>query len=186
MKMRLGSMFVGLALVVLLSMSGAMAAYNDLTGTVLSVSDENSMTINVATSNILGLTGATTILLSDPVSVARLQSYIGKELTFEVLGHDILGRLVCEAYRNGVPIDYVPVKAVPYRVSPVPDKHRPKPDTGNPVLDGSQPGANGGNPAPDGSQPGAKGSNPAPGGSKPGTHGGNPRIGNSSPDVSSP
>ena len=49
--------------------------------------------------------GVTLILLSRPVSMRALQYFQGKELSFSFLGHDILGRPICDAYFNGIPID---------------------------------------------------------------------------------
>jgi hypothetical protein len=76
-----------------------------LRGTVLSIRDENSMYVNFTNSNIPGMEGATLILLSGPVSIGDLIYFQGKELTFSILGHDILGRPVCDAYFEGIPID---------------------------------------------------------------------------------
>jgi hypothetical protein len=186
--MKLGLMFVGLALAVLLSMPGAMAAYNDLTGTVLSISSEGVATVNIASSNTLGITGVSTILLSDQATAAALQNYIGKELTFEILGYDILGRFVCEAYQNGVPIDYVPVKLPPKKpldLKPKPDSHpaangdkppadgtQPPADDGTKPADGTKPPANDGSKPVDGTQPGNGAGTPPADGTEPPANGG--------------
>jgi hypothetical protein len=77
-----------------------------LTGTVLSIRDENSMYVNFTNSNNPGMEGATLILLSKPTSMRDLMYFQGKELSFSLLGHDILGRPVCDAYFDGMPIDY--------------------------------------------------------------------------------
>ena len=76
-----------------------------LIGTVLSIRDENSMYVNFANSNIPGMEGPTLILLPRPVSMKDLKYFQGKELSFSLLGHDILGRPVCDAYFDGIPID---------------------------------------------------------------------------------
>lgn len=89
-----------------------------LGGTVLSIKDENSMYVNFTNSNILGMNGVTLILLSHPVSVKDLMYFQGRELSFSLLGHDILGRPVCDAYFGGVPIDYYLKQYELYRNSP--------------------------------------------------------------------
>jgi hypothetical protein len=76
-----------------------------LGGIVLSLRDENSMYVNFTNSNIPGIEGDTLILLSHPVSMKDLMYFRGKELSFSLLGHDILGRPVCDAYFDGIPID---------------------------------------------------------------------------------
>ncbi len=78
-----------------------------LIGTLLSIRDENSMYVNFTKSNIPGMEGATLILLPRPVSMRILLYFQGKELSFSLLGYDILGRPICDAYFNGLPIgDY--------------------------------------------------------------------------------
>jgi len=199
--MKIGLMFVGLALAVLLSVPGAMAAYNDLTGTVLSVSSEGVATINIASSNTLGITGVTTILLSDQATAAALHNYIGKELTFEILGYDILGRLVCEAYQNGVPIDYVPatVKLPPKKpldLKPRPDSHpaangdkppadgtQPPAGDGAKPADGTKPPANDGSKPADGTVPGSGAGTPPAEGTEPPANGGTPPANGSQPPI---
>ena len=76
-----------------------------LVGTVLSIKDENSMYVNFTNSNIQGIKGAMLILLPRPVSVKDLMYFQGKELSFSLLGHDILGRPICDAYFDGISID---------------------------------------------------------------------------------
>lgn len=76
-----------------------------LAGTVLSIRDENSMYVNFTNSNIPGMKGPTLMLLPRPVSMRDLMYFQGKELSFDLLGHDILGRPVCDAYFDGIPID---------------------------------------------------------------------------------
>jgi len=80
----------------------------DLVGTVLSIRDENSMYVNFTKSNIPGMEGATLVLFPQPVPIKDLIYFQGKELSFSLLGHDILGRPVCDAYFDGIPIiDYL-------------------------------------------------------------------------------
>ena len=76
-----------------------------LVGTLLTIRDENSMYVNFTQSNIPGMEGVTLILLPRPVSMRALQYFQGKELSFSFLGHDILGRPICDAYFSGIPID---------------------------------------------------------------------------------
>ncbi len=76
-----------------------------LTGIVMSVKDENSMYVNFINSNVPGMEGPTLILLPNPVSMRDLLYFQGKELSFNRLGHDILGRPICDAYFGGIPID---------------------------------------------------------------------------------
>ncbi len=75
-----------------------------LVGIVQSIRDENSMYVNFTKSNIPGMEGVTLILL--PYPVPDLMYFQGKELSFSLLGHDIMGRPVCDAYFNGMRIDY--------------------------------------------------------------------------------
>ena len=80
----------------------------DLVGTVLNIRDENSMYVNFTKSNIPGIEEAMLILLPQPVPIKDLIYFQGKELSFSLLGHDILGRPVCDAYFDGIPIiDYL-------------------------------------------------------------------------------
>jgi len=77
----------------------------DFTGTVVKVTEPNSMTVNITQAGTYGLQAKVEVLLDKPLS--NLASFKGKELQFEILGHDILGRPVCEAYLEGVNIRYV-------------------------------------------------------------------------------
>ena len=76
-----------------------------LVGTFLTIRDENSMYVNFTKSNIPGMEGTTLILLPRPVSMKILLYFQGKELSFSLLGHDILGRPICDVYFNGLPIE---------------------------------------------------------------------------------
>jgi hypothetical protein len=76
-----------------------------LVGTLLTIRDENSMYVNFTKSNIPGMEGTTLILLPRPVSMKILLYFQGKELSFSLLGHDILGRPICDVYFNGLPIE---------------------------------------------------------------------------------
>ncbi len=80
----------------------------NLVGTVLSIRDENSMYVNFTKSNIPGMEGVTLVLFPQPVPMTDLLYFQGKELSFSLLGHDILGRPICDAYFDGIPIiDYL-------------------------------------------------------------------------------
>lgn len=77
----------------------------DFAGTVEKVSEPNGMTVNVTQPGTYGLQAEVEVLLDKPL--ADLICFKGKELQFDILGHDILGRPVCEAYLDGVNIRYV-------------------------------------------------------------------------------
>jgi hypothetical protein len=74
----------------------------DFVGTVLKVSEPNSLFVNVTESRIEGLKGDTEVLLKQPLP--DLSSFKGKELQFDILGYDILGRPVCTVYLDGIRI----------------------------------------------------------------------------------
>lgn len=76
-----------------------------LVGTLLTIRDENSMYVNFTKSNIPGMEGTTLILLPRTVPMKVLLYFQGKELSFSLLGHDILGRPICDVYFNGLPIE---------------------------------------------------------------------------------
>jgi hypothetical protein len=78
------------------------AAAYDFTGTVAKVTEPNSMTVDITQSGTYGLQAKVEVLLDKPL--ANLASFKGKELQFDMLGHDILGRPICEAYLNGINI----------------------------------------------------------------------------------
>jgi hypothetical protein len=93
-----------MALLLLFSLSLLVlpsAAY-DFTGTVVKVSEPNSITVNITQPGTYGVQAKVEVLLDKPL--ANLASFKGKELQFEMLGHDILGRPICEAYLNGINI----------------------------------------------------------------------------------
>jgi len=74
----------------------------DFMGTVVKVAEPNAVTVNVTQSGTYGLQATVEVLFDGPL--ANLASFKGKELQFEILGHDILGRPVCEAYLNDINI----------------------------------------------------------------------------------
>jgi len=45
------------------------------------------------------------VLLPRPIAMRNLQYFQGMQLTFSLLGHDILGRPICDVYYNGIPLD---------------------------------------------------------------------------------
>lgn len=77
----------------------------DFAGTVEKVSEPNGMTVNVTKPGTYGLQAKVEVLLDKPL--ADLICFKGKELQFDILGHDILGRPVCDAYLDEVNIRYV-------------------------------------------------------------------------------
>ncbi|MDD1750168.1 MAG: hypothetical protein LUO89_09875 [Methanothrix sp.] len=77
----------------------------DFVGTVEKVSEPNGMTVNVTQPGTYGLQADVEVLLDKPL--ADLVFFKGKELQFEILGHDILDRPVCEAYLDGTNIRHV-------------------------------------------------------------------------------
>jgi len=93
-----------IALFLLFTMPLLVLAANayDFMGTVVKVAEPNGMTVNVTQSGTYGLQATVEVLFDGPL--ANLDSFKGKELQFEILGHDILGRPVCEAYLNGINI----------------------------------------------------------------------------------
>jgi len=96
-----------MALILLFSLPllGHPALAYDFTGTVEKVSEPNGMTVNVTQPGTYGLQAKVEVLLDKPL--ADLIYFKGKELQFEILGHDILGRPVCEAYLNEINIRVV-------------------------------------------------------------------------------
>ncbi|MDD1760825.1 MAG: hypothetical protein LUQ59_01200 [Methanothrix sp.] len=74
----------------------------DFVGTVEKISEPNGMTVNVTQSGTLGLHAEVEVLLDKPLD--GLSYFRGKELQFDILGHDILGRPVCDAYLDGTDI----------------------------------------------------------------------------------
>ena len=77
----------------------------DFKGTVERVSEPNGLFININNPNATGSEKSVDVLIDHPID--DLPYFVGKELDFIVLGHDILGRPVCDAYLNGVDIQWV-------------------------------------------------------------------------------
>lgn len=80
--------------------TGGAGSY-DFSGIALKVSEPNSMTVSVTSSstNEIAL-GSKVEVLFEP-GLADLSYFRNKALQFEILGHDILGRPVCDVYLNG-------------------------------------------------------------------------------------
>jgi len=74
----------------------------DFMGTVETISEPNGMTVNVTQPGTLGLQAEVEVLLDKPLD--GISSFRGEELQFDILGHDILGRPVCDAYMDGTNI----------------------------------------------------------------------------------
>lgn len=106
MRSKIWLMIAGLALITALVVPAVSQTPQYLVGTVLSIKDTNSMYVDFGQTNVPGMQGSTLILLSGPVSMRTLLSFQGKQLSFNVLGHDILGRPVCDAYYNGRPLSF--------------------------------------------------------------------------------
>jgi hypothetical protein len=106
MKRKIGesqiSAYMGLILLISLFLLALPAAAYDFTGTVLKVTEPNIMTVDIIEPGTYGVKAKVEVLLDKPLS--NLASFKGKKLQFEMQGHDILGRPVCEAYLNDVNI----------------------------------------------------------------------------------
>jgi hypothetical protein len=96
---------VALILLLSLPLLAFSALAYDFVGTVEKVSEPNGMTVDVTQPGTYGLQAKVEVLLDKPL--ADLICFKGKELQFEILGHDILDRPVCEAYLDGINIRYV-------------------------------------------------------------------------------
>lgn len=106
MKLKTAKSQIGasIALILLLSLPLLVlpATAYDFTGTVVRVTEPNSMTVNITQAGTYGLQAKVEVLLDKPL--ANLASFKGKDLQFEMLGRDILGRPICEAYLNEINI----------------------------------------------------------------------------------
>ena len=104
MKIILGPMIIGLVLFCL-SFQAASAPPIDFSGTLAGYSGTNILYVNVGQSNIQGLSGGVQVLLPDPVAQYVLASLVNRQLDFSYLGHDITGKLISNAYFNGIPLE---------------------------------------------------------------------------------
>ncbi len=74
----------------------------DFEGTVMRVVNTNELVVGVTQPGTTALAGEVELLLRQPISDP---SYLqGKVLQFSIAGRDNMGRLVCDAYINGIPI----------------------------------------------------------------------------------
>ena len=74
----------------------------DFSGTATGYSGNNILFVNITESSIPGLNGETEIILSEAAPRYILEFVVNKELSFDHLGHDISGKLISDAYLNGV------------------------------------------------------------------------------------
>jgi hypothetical protein len=65
-------------------------------GMVLNTTDANSFYINITSTNITDVKGIIQVISAKPQN--ELVNFIGKDLLFNVVGHDIQGRLVVDGY----------------------------------------------------------------------------------------
>lgn len=93
---------MGFILLISLILLALPANAYDFAGTVMKVTEPNIMTVDITEPGTYGVQAKVEVLLDKPLS--NLASFKGKELQFEMQGHDILGRPVCEAYLNDVNI----------------------------------------------------------------------------------
>lgn len=83
----------------LLSMPALSAPAHDFAGTVQRVSEPSELFVKITETQIQGLGNSTDVILKQPLP--DLSYLRGKKLQFDVMGHDILGRPVCDAYIDG-------------------------------------------------------------------------------------
>ncbi len=91
--------YIALSILFMLCLPAFSDLPHDFSGTVLGVSDQNALHVEVTQPGTTGLKGDVHMLLKQPVPI--LYYFLGSELQFDILGHDILGRLVCDAYFAG-------------------------------------------------------------------------------------
>jgi len=77
----------------------------DFSGMVEKISETNRMTVNVTQPGTYGLQAKVEVLLDSPLP--DLSCFKDRVLQFDILGHDILGRPVCDAYLNGINIRHL-------------------------------------------------------------------------------
>lgn len=90
------------ALLLLLILLPSSAYAYDFAGRVEKVNEPNAMWVNVTGAETYGLQAVVEVLLNKPLD--GLGYFRGKDLQFEIQGHDLLGRPVCEAYLEGTNI----------------------------------------------------------------------------------
>ena len=77
----------------------------DFSGKVEKISEANRMTVNVTQPGTYGLQAKVEVLLDSPLP--DLSCFKDRVLQFDILGHDILGRPVCDAYLDGINIRHL-------------------------------------------------------------------------------
>ena len=95
------ALFLAALLLSLILLPFLALAY-DFSGRVEKVSEPNSMWVNVTQNGTYSLQSVVEVLLNKPLE--GLAYFKGKDLQFEIQGHDLLGRPVCEAYLGGTNI----------------------------------------------------------------------------------
>lgn len=80
--------------------TGGAGAY-DFSGIAIKVSEPNSLYVSVTSSNTNTITVGSKIEVLFEQPLADLSYFRNQELQFDITGHDILGRPVCDVYLNG-------------------------------------------------------------------------------------
>jgi len=74
----------------------------DFGGTATGYTGNNILYVNITQSSLPGLKGETEVILSEAAPRYILEFVVNKELDFYYLGHDISGKLIGDAYLDGV------------------------------------------------------------------------------------
>jgi hypothetical protein len=74
----------------------------DFNGTSNGYKGTNLIYVNVTESEIPGLVGETEVLIPQPVAGYILEFLADQQLGFDYLGHDISGKLISDAYFEGI------------------------------------------------------------------------------------
>jgi len=101
MKIALKAIFVGLILFCL-SFQTVVAVTYDFTGTFMDYKGSNIIYVNITESKIPELIGERDVLLPQPLAEYLLKYLFDQKLSFKYLGHDLSGKLIGEAYYNGL------------------------------------------------------------------------------------
>jgi hypothetical protein len=74
----------------------------DFVGTISNIS-ENIIFVNITESNETGLQGMVNVVLYQPSKTSVLEQFAERNtnLSFDIIGHNIDGILVCDVYHNG-------------------------------------------------------------------------------------
>ena len=96
--------FILAPLVYLLVFSIALGASVDIdfVGTISNIS-KNIISVNITESNQTGLQGTVKVVLYQPSGTSVLEQFAERHtnLSFNIIGHNIDGLLVCDVYHNG-------------------------------------------------------------------------------------